>query len=180
MYTKSSTEAELVAIDDAMGKILRTRPILAAQGVPVPTTTIYQDIKSTILLAENGCTSSGRHTRHLHQRQDKKGEVKIAYRPMSDMLGDFSTKPLQGRIFVNMHAKILNLPSSKGAAAHRSVLRMDKNIAINEVSRNAKWACGTEVHTQQTGNNKGKKVLLESSHDGCLTVFIRLLFTLTI
>jgi hypothetical protein len=48
---KSSTEAELVAIDDAMAQVLWTRQFLAAQGEYVPTTTIYQDNKSTILLA---------------------------------------------------------------------------------------------------------------------------------
>jgi len=37
LNTKSSTEAELVAIDDAMGQILWTRHFLAAQGVSVPT-----------------------------------------------------------------------------------------------------------------------------------------------
>jgi len=35
--TKSSTEAELVAINDAMGP----RYFLVAQGIPVPATTIY-------------------------------------------------------------------------------------------------------------------------------------------
>jgi len=38
--TKSSTEAELVAIDDAMGQVLWTRHFLAAQGLSVPMTTI--------------------------------------------------------------------------------------------------------------------------------------------
>jgi hypothetical protein len=157
LNTKSSTEAELVAIDDAMGQILWTRHFLAAQGVPVPTTTIYQDNKSTILLAENGSTSSGKRTRHLNVRyyfvtdKIKKGEVKVAYCPTRDMLGDFFTKPLQGSIFVNMRAKILNLPSSEGAAAHRSVLRNDKNISTS-VARNVKWARGTEVHTRQPDN----------------------------
>jgi len=57
---KSSTEAELVAIDDSMGQILWSRHFLASQGEHVPTTTIYQDNKSTILLAENGKTSSSK------------------------------------------------------------------------------------------------------------------------
>jgi len=59
---KSSTEAELVAIDDAMGQILWTRHFLAAQGISVPTTTIYQDNKSTLLLSENGRLSSSKRT----------------------------------------------------------------------------------------------------------------------
>ena len=32
-------------IDDAMAQILLTRHFLAAQGVPIPTTKIYQDSK---------------------------------------------------------------------------------------------------------------------------------------
>ena len=67
------------------------------------------------------------------------------------MLGDFFTKPLQGSIFVNMRAKILNLPSSEGAAAHRSVLHNDKNISTS-IAQNVKWARGTEVHTLQPDN----------------------------
>jgi len=50
LYTKSSTEAELVGIDDTMGQVLWTRHFLAAQGEYVCTTTIYQDNKSTIPL----------------------------------------------------------------------------------------------------------------------------------
>ena len=64
--TKSSTEAELIAIDDAMTQVLWTRHFLAAQGEPVPFTTIYQDNKSTIYLSENGKGSSSRHTKHLY------------------------------------------------------------------------------------------------------------------
>ena len=66
LNTKKSTEAELVAIDDAMGQILWTRHFLAAQGMPIPTTIIYQDNKSMIILAENGSTSSSKCTRHLN------------------------------------------------------------------------------------------------------------------
>ena len=62
LNTKSSTEAELVGIDDTMGQILWTRHFLAAQGEYVPTTTIYQYNKSTILLAENGKASSSKRT----------------------------------------------------------------------------------------------------------------------
>ena len=53
----------------------------------------------------------------------KKGEVKIAYCPTQDMLGDFFTKPLQGTQFARMRSKILNLPSSSSTAVHRSVLK---------------------------------------------------------
>jgi len=65
LNTKSSTEVELAAIDDAMAQVLWTRHFLAAQGEPVPITTIYQGNKSTILLSKNGKGSSSRRTKHL-------------------------------------------------------------------------------------------------------------------
>jgi len=68
LNTKSSTEAEFVAIDDSMGQILWTRHFLAAQGEHGPITKIYQDNKSTILLAENGKTSSSKRRKHLNVR----------------------------------------------------------------------------------------------------------------
>jgi len=111
-----------------MAQILWTRHFLAAQGEYVPTTTIYQDNKSTILLAENGKQSSSRRTRHLNVRyffvtdKIKKGEVKVAFCPMHNMLADFFTKPLQGTLFAPMQDKILNLPCSTSPAVHRCVL----------------------------------------------------------
>ena len=54
---------------------------LAAKGYPVPTMTIYQDNKSTILLAENDISSSSKRTCHINIQyffvtdKTKKGEV---------------------------------------------------------------------------------------------------------
>jgi len=45
LSTKSSMEAELLAIDDAMALVLWTRHFLATKGMFVPTTTIYQHNK---------------------------------------------------------------------------------------------------------------------------------------
>jgi len=145
LNTKSSTEAELVGIDDAMGQVLWTRHFLAAQGQYVPTTTIYQDNKSTILLAENGKTSSSKRTRHLNVRyyfitdQIKKGHVKVAFCPTQEMVADFFTKPLQGNLFIRMREGILNLPASKIASVHRSVLEQretDSNKVVSKKSKN--------------------------------------------
>ena len=68
LNTKSSTEAELVAIDNSMGQILWSRHFLAAEGEHVSTTTIYQDNKSNIFLAKNKKTSSSKRTKHLNIR----------------------------------------------------------------------------------------------------------------
>ena len=66
LTTRSSTEAELVAVDDCMSLILWTRYFLEAQGYGVDDAIIYQDNKSAILLEQNGRASSTRRTRHLN------------------------------------------------------------------------------------------------------------------
>ena len=68
LTTRSSTEAELVAVNDCMSLILWTRYFLEAQGHGVDDAIIYQDNKSAILLEQNGRASSTRRTRHLNIR----------------------------------------------------------------------------------------------------------------
>ena len=101
LNTRSSTEAELVDVNNAMSIILWTRLFLEAQGIKVDDNIIYQDNQSTMLLAKNGRQSSGKSTRHLEIQYyfvtDNIGRkrVSIEYCPTQDMLGDFFTKPLQ-------------------------------------------------------------------------------------
>jgi len=145
LNTKSSTEAELVALDDTMGRVLWTRHFLAAQGQNIPTTTINQDNKSTILLSENGRTSSSKRAPHINidyffiADRIKKGEVKVAYCPTRNMLADFFTKPLQGSTFKRMRKVILNLPDTEKAnAKHRSVLENEKRNKEKNEHKNQK------------------------------------------
>ena len=60
LNTRSSTEAELVAVDDCMSQVLWTRYFLEAQGYNINDCVIYQDNKSAMLLEQNGCTSSSK------------------------------------------------------------------------------------------------------------------------
>ena len=113
--TKSSTEAELVGVNDVMPQVLWTRYFLDGQGYGVKESIVYQDNKSTILLAENGKASSGRRTRHINIRyffvKDRvdSGEVKIEYCPTKEMVADFFTKPLQGSQFTKLRNEIMNV-----------------------------------------------------------------------
>ena len=143
---KNTAESELVAIDDTMGQILWTQHFLNAQGITTPeATTIFQDNKSTILLAESVKTSDSRCTPHLHVQyffvtdNIKKGEVKVAFCPMHDMLGDFFTKPLQGSQFVCMMDNILNLPGSTSTTVHRSVLEKTNPGENFKISKRSQW-----------------------------------------
>jgi hypothetical protein len=59
LNTKSSTEAEVVGVDDAMSLIVWTRNFLEAQGLTVNDNVVFQDNQSSILLETNGRSSSG-------------------------------------------------------------------------------------------------------------------------
>ena len=113
LNTKSSTEAELVGVDDVSTMILWTKLFMEAQGYEIKKNILYQDNKSTILLENNGKRSSSKRTRAINIRyffitdQIEKGNVTVEYCPTEQMLGDFWTKPKQGTPFQAMKKKIM-------------------------------------------------------------------------
>ena len=117
LNTKSSTEAELVGVDDGMPLVIWTRNFMIEQGYDVKDNVVYQDNQSAILMERNGRASSGRRTRHVNIRyffvtdRVKNGELRIEYCPTGDMWGDFFTKPLQRSAFKRQRAQIMNLPA---------------------------------------------------------------------
>jgi hypothetical protein len=66
MNVQSSTEGELVTVNDAATMILWTKLFLEAQGYDVDKNIVYQDNKSAILLETNGKKSSGKRARALN------------------------------------------------------------------------------------------------------------------
>ena len=105
LNTRSSTEAELVSVDDAMHPILWTKQFLEEQGIEIMDNVLYQDNKSAILLENNGKKSSSQRTRAINIRyffvtdQIMKGNVRVEYCPTTEMIADFMMKPLQGKLF---------------------------------------------------------------------------------
>ena len=59
LNTKSSTESELVGIDDVLPQALWTKYFLEGQGYGT-NTILYEDNQSTMKLADNGKASNGR------------------------------------------------------------------------------------------------------------------------
>jgi hypothetical protein len=113
MVARSSTEAELIALADAIPMLVWMRLYLMAQGyVELPPIVIFQDNLSTIALVKKGRSSSSR-TRHIDIRyffvHDKlvNGEVEIRSIGTSDMTGDYFSKALQGMIFNKMVKKVM-------------------------------------------------------------------------
>jgi hypothetical protein len=114
--TKSSTETELVGVDDAISNILWSLYFLQAQGCGTKHAIIYQDNKSAILLESNGKFSSGKRTKHIKAKYffvtDKvaDGDVVIKHMPTEAMWADMNTKPKQGRAFRIDRSQMMNCP----------------------------------------------------------------------
>ena len=113
IVTKSSTEAELVALSDMCSTVLWSREFLIAQGYDMPPAKVYQDNQSTMALIDRGESHSER-TRHIKIRyfwvKDNvdSGDLEIIYQPTDDMIADVLTKPLQGDKFLRMRSLLLN------------------------------------------------------------------------
>jgi Reverse transcriptase (RNA-dependent DNA polymerase) len=151
--TKSSTEAELVGVNDILPQALWTRYFLEAQGYAVDESVVYQDNKSTILLAENGKASSGKRTRHINIRyffiKDRvaSGEVKIKHCPTTEMIGDFFTKPLQGAQFTKFRDEIMNVNSTTYIEESQNC----RSVLNNVVDRMTGHSETESVHGTDTG-----------------------------
>ena len=115
LNTRSSTESELVAADDAATLIMWTQLFLEAQGYGINRNVLYQDNKSTILLENNGKRSSSKRTRAINIRyffltdQIEKGRLQVVYCPTEDMTADFFSKPLQGTLFQKFKREIMGV-----------------------------------------------------------------------
>jgi hypothetical protein len=68
LNTKSSTEAELVGVNEVLPQILWIRYFLQEQGYTATESIVYQDNQSAILLEKNGKASSSKWTRHIKIR----------------------------------------------------------------------------------------------------------------
>ena len=117
LNTRSSTEAELVGVDDFITKILWTQLFMEEQGYEITRNILYQDNKSAMLLEKNGKKSSGKRTRAINIRyffvtdQIEKGLVTVEHCPASAMRADYMTKPLFGKPFKDFRNEIMGYTS---------------------------------------------------------------------
>ena len=112
IVTKSSTEAELVAIHDSLSTITNIIHILNELGFKdLPT--LYQDNMSTLKLIDNGQTFKGR-SNHINMKyyfikqMIEDNQLKVEYKPTAEMKADILTKPLNGSNFIKMKNWLLN------------------------------------------------------------------------
>ena len=113
LVSKSSTEAELIGVSDALTQVIWIRDFLISQGYTVDAAKLFQDNTSTIAMIKRGSSNSDR-TRHIAIRfffvKDRvdAGEIKVEYMKTADMVADVLTKPLQGTYFRKLRAQLLN------------------------------------------------------------------------
>lgn len=103
LVTKSSTEAELVALSDGANHVIWVRNFLEAQGYEMNAAVIHQDNQSTIAMVEAGKPTSQR-TKHVgvryfwvHDRVAAR-EIELKYLSTAQMVADLLTKPLHGEL----------------------------------------------------------------------------------
>ena len=103
--TRSSTESELVGVDNTMPTVLWSLYFIQEQAYDMTHVTIFQDNKSAILLERNGKMSSRKGTKYIKMKyffitdRIHHGEVKVEHMPTDKMWIDVNTKPKQGRLF---------------------------------------------------------------------------------
>jgi hypothetical protein len=99
LNTRSSTESEIVAVDNLILQILWACLFMKAQGFVVTNNILYQDNMSAMLLETNGQALSSKHTRHIEIQyyyvadQVTKGDLRVVWCPTDKMITDFLTKP---------------------------------------------------------------------------------------
>ena len=116
LNTGSSTESELVSIADVLGMMMWCKYFMEAQGYTIDSNILYQDNKSTILLAKNGRMSAGKNSKHIKNRffliTDKvaQGDLEIHHKSTEDMWADMNTKPTQGKLFRTQRGEVMGVP----------------------------------------------------------------------
>jgi hypothetical protein len=111
IVTKSSTEAEIVALSDGATPTLWGREWVLAQGHELGPTTIYQDNQSVIALMTNGRNARNR-TRHLNVRyffvrdRIKLKHLLAVYLSNDKMIADLMTKSVMGKLFVSLRSRM--------------------------------------------------------------------------
>ena len=116
LNTGSSTEAELVSIADVLGMMMWCKYFMKAQGYEIENNILYQDNKSTILMANNGRMSAGKNSKHIKNSffliTDKvaPGDIEIHYKGTDEMWADVNTKPMQGKMFRVMRGQVMGIP----------------------------------------------------------------------
>ena len=133
--TRSSTETELVSVDNCMPLALWTNLFVKEQGHSIGDTVTHQDNKSTTLLENNRNFGSGKRTKHIQARfhfvtdQIEKRNASVKCCPTKEMIADFFAKPSQGESFIALRNKTMGIPEEKHTTFEDQCIFLKKCIA---------------------------------------------------
>jgi hypothetical protein len=111
--SRSSTEAELIAASKSVVDLIHLRNFVMWQDKSQHAAVLHQDNQSTIKLLMHGRDSSKR-TKHIEianfwlTEKINEGAIEVKWIQSEDMIADILTKPLQGKLFEKLRAKLLN------------------------------------------------------------------------
>jgi hypothetical protein len=114
LVTRSSAEAELVALGDGTEAVLWAKGLSQEVGLPQAKIVMEQDNQSTIKMVTNGPGRGGRSkaidVRLYWVRQYvQDGSIELKYKPSAQILADGFTKPLPKKEFLKWRDRILNV-----------------------------------------------------------------------
>ena len=110
--TKSSCEAEILALSDISSTVVWLKDFLHEIGVVMKPPILFEDNKAAIFLVTNGPSTAGR-VRHVHIRNAfvnqfiTSGSMRIIFCPTSQMIADILTKPLSPPIYNTLRKLLL-------------------------------------------------------------------------
>ena len=137
LNTKSSTEAELVGVDDLMPQILWMCYFLVVQGMKVSDNVFYQDNQSAMKLEKNGRASSGKQTWHIN----------IRYFFVTDRI---QAKKKESGVFPNRNDDCRLLYE----AVHGKLFRLFRNLMLNLREEDIRNITLSEKLTQMETNTE--------------------------
>ncbi len=147
--TKSSTEAELVGVDDSFAYILWARYFLQEQGYDIEPSLLYQDNMSAILLETNGKASSSKRTKHIKVRyfyvKDKfdQGEIVVQHCPTEQMWTDINTKPKQGSTFCEFRTQMMGIKQDYNDKIYSKVIHIRPPEALSRANQSSRPTIAT-------------------------------------
>jgi hypothetical protein len=153
LNTRSSTETEVVSVDDCIPAICWTRYFMDAQQYYIQENIVFQDNRSSMLLEKNGKASSSKRMKHINIRyffitdRIKKGELTVEWCPSGDMTGDFMTKPTQGALFKSFRDQLMGVVSAR-----------DPGPGKTKKSKPTKKAKDKSVSKKRQKPSRGRKV----------------------
>lgn len=115
LTAQSSTEAELIALSEAVNTTLWTRSMLEEMGFAQQQTIIYQDNQSALCMAESGKLT--KRSKHIGMRfynikdHIESKEIQLKHISTKKMIADMLTKPLSAAEFQVNRDKVMSKPT---------------------------------------------------------------------